>query len=131
MLNPTLYEIFFLRIYLFRPVFQMQSFSGSKQPQTDYSVEQKWKKQAALLKKQAQTRLDSRYGKTGNKHLQLVLQHCCKTSWKTTLRVLPPMFQPVLQQIKLLQKVESSFTFCNKILHVLPAQGKLVLQQMT
>ena len=47
------------------------------------------------------------------------------------LRVLPPMFQPVLQQIKLLQKVESSFTFCNKILHVLPAQGKLVLQQMT
>ena len=81
-------------------------------------MEQKWKTQAALLKKQAQTRLESRYGKTGNKHLQLVLQHCCKTSWKTTLRVLPPMFQPVLQQIKLLQKVESSLTFCNKICHV-------------
>ena len=28
------------------------------------------------------------------------------------------MFQPVLQQIKLLQKVESSLTFCNKIWHV-------------
>ena len=54
MLNPTIYEIFFVGIYLFRPVFQMQSFSGSKQPQTDCSVEQKWKKQAALLKKRAQ-----------------------------------------------------------------------------
>ena len=54
MLNPTIYQIFFLLIYLFRPVFQMLSFSGSKQPQTDCSVEQKWKKQAALLKKRAQ-----------------------------------------------------------------------------
>ena len=37
------------------------------------------------------------------------------------LRVLPPTCKPVLQQIRLqvaktlLQKVESSFTFCNKI----------------
>ena len=118
MLNPAIYETLLLLIYLFRPVFQMLSFSGSKQPQTDCSVEQKWKKQAALLKKQAQTRSDSRYGKTGNKHLQLVLQHCCTTSWKTMFRVLQPMFQPVSQQIKLQQKVESSLTFCNKIWHV-------------
>ena len=26
--------------------------------------------------------------------MQLVLQHCCKTSWKGMLRVLPPTFKP-------------------------------------
>ena len=36
--------------------------------------------------------------------MQLVLKHCCKTSWKTILRVLPPTFKPVLhEQIRLLQ----------------------------
>ena len=34
-----------------------------------------------------------RYGKTGDKNVQLVLQHCCKTSWKVMLRVLPPTSQ--------------------------------------
>ena len=34
-----------------------------------------------------------RYGKTGDKNVQLVLQHCCKTSWKAMLRVLPPTNQ--------------------------------------
>ena len=32
---------------------------------------------------------------TGNQNMQLVLQHCCKTSWIAMLRVLPPMFKPV------------------------------------
>ena len=27
--------------------------------------------------------------------MQLVLQHCCKTSWIAILRVIPPMFKPV------------------------------------
>ena len=39
----------------------------------------------------------------GNKNMQLVLQHCCTTCWKAMLRVLPPMFKPVWQQIRLLQ----------------------------
>ena len=41
--------------------------------------------------------------KTGNINVQLVLQHCCKTSWIAMLRVLPPKIKPVLQQIRLLQ----------------------------
>ena len=47
-----------------------------------------------------------RYGiKDGRQKRALVLQpwHCYKMSWKTMLRVLPPTFKPVLQQIRLLQ----------------------------
>ena len=47
--------------------------------------------------------LNLSYDKTGNKNKQLVLQHCCKTSWKATLRVLPATFKPVFQQTRLLQ----------------------------
>ena len=36
-------------------------------------------------------------GQTGSKNVQLVLQHCCKESWKVMLRVLPPTLKPVLQ----------------------------------
>ena len=36
------------------------------------------------------------YGKTGSKNAQLVLQHCCKTSWIATLRVLQPTNQTCL-----------------------------------
>ena len=44
------------------------------------------------------------YDKTGNKkNVQLALQHCCKTIWIATLRVLSPSFKPVLQQIRWLQ----------------------------
>ena len=35
--------------------------------------------------------------------VQLVLQHCCKTSWKAMLRGLLPRFKPLSQQIRLLQ----------------------------
>ena len=35
-------------------------------------------------------------GKTGNKNVQLVLQHCCRTSGKTMLRVLPATDQTCL-----------------------------------
>ena len=35
------------------------------------------------------------------RNVQLVLQHCCKPSWVAMLRVLPPMFDPVLQEIRL------------------------------
>ena len=35
------------------------------------------------------------YYKTGNKNVQLVLQHRCKTSWKTMLPVLTPTFKPI------------------------------------
>ena len=38
---------------------------------------------------------DLSFGKTGKKNVQLVLQHCCKTSWIAILRVLPPTFKPV------------------------------------
>ena len=38
---------------------------------------------------------DWSFGKTSNKNLQLVLQHCCRTSWKAMLSVLPPTFKPV------------------------------------
>ena len=57
------------------------------------------------------------YGKSGHKNVQLVLQHCYKTSWKAVLRVLPLTNQTCLatnQDVagckKLLQKVESSST---------------------
>ena len=33
--------------------------------------------------------------KRATQNVQLVLQHCCKTSWIAMLRVLPPMFKPV------------------------------------
>ena len=33
--------------------------------------------------------------KRATKNVQLVLQHCCKTSWIAMLRVLPPTFKPV------------------------------------
>ena len=39
--------------------------------------------------------------KRATKNVQLVLQHCCKPSWIAMLRVLPPMFDPVLQEIRL------------------------------
>jgi len=60
---------------------------------------------------------DLRYGKLGNIDMQIVLQHCCYTSWIAMLRVLPPTNQTCLhlqhlQQIRLLQvakiKIESS-----------------------
>ena len=51
------------------------------------------------------------------------------------LRVFSPAFKPALQQIFLLQKVDSSsiyFLLQNLYtLHVLPAQRNLVLQQAT
>ena len=39
--------------------------------------------------------------KRATKNMQLVLQHCCKPSWIAMLRVLPPMFDPVLQEIRM------------------------------
>ena len=51
----------------------------------------------------------------GNKNIQLVLQHCYKTSWIAVLHVLPPTNQPVLQQIRLMQVAKSC---CTKSLHV-------------
>ena len=36
----------------------------------------------------------------GSKNVELVLQHCYKTSWKVTLRVLSLTFKLVLQQIR-------------------------------
>ena len=40
--------------------------------------------------------------KTDNKYVQIVLQHYSRTckKWKPVLRVLPPTFKPVVQQIK-------------------------------
>ena len=86
--------------------------------------------------------------KMDNKNVQLVLQHCCGMSRLVMLRVFPPTSQTCLatNQVtagceKLLQKVEKSSTFCNKICkccafypstsRVLPVQGKLVLHQET
>ena len=40
--------------------------------------------------------------KRATKNVQLVLQHCWKTSWIAMLRVLPATFKPVWQQIRLL-----------------------------
>ena len=45
------------------------------------------------------------YGKTGDKNVQLVLQHCWKTSSKAMMCVLPPTLKPSLQQIRFLQVV--------------------------
>ena len=78
-----------------------------------------------------------RYGRTGNKNEQLDLQHCCITSWEAKLRVLLLLLatnQVATGCENLLQKVESSSTFCDEIfymLRVLPAQGKRVLQKVT
>ena len=44
------------------------------------------------------------YHETGNKALQLEMQLCCRTSY-VMLRVLPPTFKPVLQQIRMFQVV--------------------------
>ena len=49
--------------------------------------------------------LDLSYAKSGNKNVQLVLQHCREPFWNTELHVLPPTFKPVLQQTRLLQVV--------------------------
>ena len=82
-------------------------------------------------------KLFQRYGRTGNKNEQLVLQHCCITSWEAKLRVLLRLLatnQVAAGCENLLQKVESSSTFCDEIfymLRVLPAQGKRVLQKVT
>ena len=37
--------------------------------------------------------------KRATKNVQLVLQHCCKTSWIAMLRVSPPTFKPVINLI--------------------------------
>ena len=53
-------------------------------------------------------------------------------------RVLPPTFKPVFQQFRLMQVAKSCcrkqrvvLFLATKSVHVLPAQGKLVLQEMT
>ena len=43
----------------------------------------------------------------GNKNLQLVLQHCCQTSWIAILHFLLATFKPVLQQVRLLQDAQT------------------------
>ena len=47
------------------------------------------------------TKQDSSCSKTCNKKVQLVFRCCCKPSWIAMLRVLQPMFDPVLQEIRL------------------------------
>ena len=54
------------------------------------------------------------YSEKGNKNALFVLQHCCQTSWKAMLRVLPPTDQTCLETNQavagcenLLQKAES------------------------
>ena len=39
--------------------------------------------------------------KRATKYVPLVSQHCCKPSWIAMLRVLPPMFDPILQEIRM------------------------------
>ena len=48
-----------------------------------------------------------RLGKTVDKNVQLVLQHCSKTSVKALLCVLRATFKPVLQEISFLQVAKS------------------------
>ena len=54
-------------------------------------------------------------GNTGNKKVQLALQHCCKTSWKAMLRVLPPTFKPFSQQIKVAASCANTDFWLDKI----------------
>ena len=60
-----------------------------------------------------------RYGKTGHKNVQLILQHCCKTRWRAHFTNHVQTCLGTIQVIagceNLLQKVECSSTFCNKI----------------
>ena len=56
-----------------------------------------------------------RYGKTGNKNVQLVLQHCCNARFTNHLQTCLVTNQVVAACEKLLQKVESYSTFCIKI----------------
>ena len=58
---------------------------------------------------------------TNNKLLQLATQHCCVSSWKALLHVLPPTSNIVTQQnfvvaswSSMLQQVELASTFLNK-----------------
>ena len=68
-----------------------------------------------------------RYDKWGNKN-----EHRCKTIWIAMMRVLPPTFQPVLQQIRLRKVVVESrqvLIFTEKFAYVARftlAQGKLL-----
>ena len=59
------------------------------------------------------------YGKTGHKNVQLVLQHCCKTRWiarfTNHVQTCLGTIQVVAGSENLLQKVESSSHFSNKI----------------
>ena len=62
--------------------------------------------------------------KRATKIMPLVLQHCCKTRRIAMLRVLPPAFKPVLQQIKMFTGLNVSGKTFN-IVFQLVLQNKL------
>ena len=79
-----------------------------------------------------------RYSKTGTKKVQLVFQHCSKKSWKAMLRVLPPTFKLSCNKSDCCRlpkiccrKYRVVLLFASVYVARLPAQGKLVLQQVT
>ena len=77
-----------------------------------------------------------RYCKTSNKNVQLARNLFCSVAVER-MRVQLATFKPVWQQIRLLQAVVRKFVIESRdwenlyMLRVFPAQGKLVLQQVT
>ena len=74
----------------------------------NYDTEKQWSKIYIFLdenrslntKETIQNKTNNAVKRATN-YVQLVLQHCCKPSWIAMLRVLPPMFDPVLQEIRM------------------------------
>ena len=77
-----------------------------------------------------------RYCKTSNKNVQLACNLFCSVAVER-MRVQLATFKPAWQQIRLLQAVVRKFVIESRdwenlyMLRVFPAQGKLVLQQVT
>ena len=59
--------------------------------------------------------------KRATKNMQLLLQHCCKTSWKAMLHVLPPTFKPVNNLIWCKTGLHACMFFCCLFLSTLRA----------
>ena len=108
---PYIIRTFWADSTLISPVTLVLNFQLQKSPYLDKmndDTEKQWSKIYTILdenrrlntKETIQNKTKAAV-KRATKHVQLVLQHCCKPSWIAMLRVLPPMFDPVLQEIRL------------------------------
>ena len=109
--TPYIIRVFGADSALVSPVTLVLNVQLQKTPFLDkmnYDTEKQWSKiyiildeNRSLNAKEAIQNKTKAAVKRATKYVQLVLQHCCKPSWIAMLRVLPPMFDPVLQEIRM------------------------------